>query len=238
LGTLAIIGFGSFVVASFVVGLRLLGVAMRTGETPELAIGSAFFASGGCGYGIIIAAMMIPGVPNSLLPIVMLAGTSAASLGALALAFGTRLIFRPADRWPWLMLAAVAIPILLSLGGRLLDLSRFPATEFVFWTFSFGSSLSYGWSAYEALRFYAMLRRRIRIGLGSAHLARRFLLWGIAGIAAVGIYACGAVNRFVDPTTMHPALIVMQAVFGLTAAIGIWFAFFPPLRARHEAVAA
>ena len=34
--TIAIIGFGSFVAASIVGGLRLLGIAMRTGKTPEL----------------------------------------------------------------------------------------------------------------------------------------------------------------------------------------------------------
>jgi len=238
LETLAIIGFGSFVTASFVVGLRLLAVALRTGKTPELATGSAFFAGGGCGYGLIVLAFGLRVVPVSMVPVVVLMGITAASVGAIALAFGTWRIFRPSDRWPLGVLAAVLGLLALSLGGRVLHLSQFPASDFVFWSFTAGSCLSYGWTSYESLRFCAMLRRRMRIGLATASMTRRFLLWGIAGIAAVGIYLCAAANRFLDPSTLHPALLLVQAVFGLTAAIGIWFAFFPPLRARREAIPA
>ena len=83
-----------------------------------------------------------------------------------------------------------------------------------------------------------MLRRRMRIGLANAELARRFLLWGIAGTSAMGIVISGGVNRFLDPTTLHPALLLLQAAFGLTAAIGIWLAFFPPRRVRRETISA
>ncbi len=235
---LAIIGFGSFVTASFVVGLRLLAVAMRTGETPELAIGSAFFAGGGCGYGLIVLAFGLRVFPQSMVPIVMLMGVTAASAGAVALAFGTWRIFRPSDRWPLLVLAAVGGMLAASLGSRVLHLAQFPASNFVFWSFTAGSSLSYGWSVYESFRFHAMLQRRMRIGLGSAEIARRFLLWGIAGSGAVGIHLLGVVNRFVEPERIHPVLLLLQAAFGLAAAIGIWFAFFPPLRMRRGATTA
>ncbi len=237
LGTLAIIGFGSFVTASLVVGARLLAIAMRTGKAPELAIGAAFFGGGGCGYGLIVVAYALRVLPEAVVPIAVLVGNTAASFGAIALAFGVWRIFRAADRWPLLLIAAIVVPLALSLGGRLMDIARLPASTFVFWTFTAGSCASYAWSTYESLRFHAMLRRRMRIGLADANLARRFLLWGIAGGGAVGIHVCAAANRFVDANGIHPALLLAQAVFGLAAAIGIWLAFFPPRRARNERAA-
>ncbi len=236
--TLANIGFASFVIASFLVGLRLLAIAMRTGKTPELAIGAAFFAGGGCGYGLIVLAFAMRVFPHSMVPIVVLAGNAAASFGAIALAFGIWRIFRPADRWPLWMLAAVVVPLALSLGARLSDLATVPAGPVVFWGFIAGSGVSYAWSTYESLRFHAMMRRRTRIGLATESMARRFLLWGIAGCSAVGIHVCAAANRFIDADGIPPGLQLVQAIFGLAAAIGIWFAFFPPLRARRESIPA
>ena len=238
LRALATICFGSFVISSFVVGLRLLAIAMRTGKTPELAIGAAFFAGGGFGYGLTVAAFAMGVFPESLVPILILVGNTSASLGVVALAFGTWRIFRPADHWPLLVIASVLIPLALAIGGRLHDLARVPAGPFVFWTFTTGSCLGYAWTGYESLRFHAMLRRRMRIGLASAELARRFLLWGIAASSAVGIHLCVALNRLVEIDGMNPGLLLLQAIFGLAAAFGIWFAFFPPLRARREATAA
>jgi len=74
------------------------------------------------------------------------------------------------------------------------------------------------------------------MGLASADIAQRFLLWGVAGSAAVGIHVCSAANRLLDPDTIHPALLIVQAVLGLSAAIGIWLACFPPRRGRRAAL--
>ena len=236
LGALSVAGFGSFVVASFLVGLRLLGIASRTGKAPELAIGAAFLASGGLGYGLIVLAFALHAFSAPVMPIAVLVGNTSASCGAIALAFGIWRIFRPADRWPLALTAVIVALLVVSFVGRLRNVAVVPAPAFVFWTFTIGSVASYAWSAFESLRFHAMLRRRMRIGLANADIARRFLLWGVAGSAAVGIHVCSAANRFLDPDTIHPALLTVQAALGLGAASGIWFAFFPPHRSRRTAL--
>ena len=234
MGALALIGFGSFVVASAVVGLRLLRIAIRTGEASELAIGTALFAGGGIGHGLIVLSFGLHAFSPSVMPIAVLVGNASASVGAIALVFGVWRIFRPADRWPQAVVAAIVALLLISLFERLRLLAMVPAPPIVFWTFTVASGASYAWSALESMRFHAMLQRRMRIGLADAAMARRFLLWGIAGSAALAIHILSVANRFLDPGTIAPALLIVQDALGLTAAIGIWLAFFPPRSARCE----
>lgn len=237
MGALAAIGFGSFVLVSAIVGLRLLRIAIRTGEAPELAIGTALFAGGGIGHGLIVASFALHAFPAAVTPIAVLVGNAAASAGAIALAFGVWRMFRPADRWPRLVIAAIVVLLVVSMLERLRNIGIVPAPPQVFWTITIGGAASYAWSAFESLRFHAMMRRRMRIGLADAAITRRFLLWGIAASAAVAIHVCAAVNRFLDPGTIALPLLLVQDALGLTAAIGIWFAFFPPRRrVRSEPV--
>jgi hypothetical protein len=230
LGALAVIGFGSFVVVSAIVGLRLLRIAIRTGEVPELAIGTALFAGGGVGHGLIVASFALHAFPAAMTPIAVLIGNAAASAGAIALAFGVWRMFRPFDRWPRIVIGVIVALLAISLLERLRNIGIVPAPPQVFWTITIGGAVSFAWSAIESLRFHAMMRRRMRIGLADAATTRRFLLWGIAASAAVAIHVCAAVNRFLDPGTIALPLLLVQDALGLTAAIGIWFAFFPPRR--------
>ena len=60
---LGLIGFGSFLTVSAVVGVRLLLLARRTRRLPELAIGLNFVLAGLIGYGLLIAAESLRVVP-------------------------------------------------------------------------------------------------------------------------------------------------------------------------------
>ncbi len=51
------IGFGSFLVASLVVGLRLVLLSRRTGQLPELLIGVGVLGIGPLGFGLSMIAM-------------------------------------------------------------------------------------------------------------------------------------------------------------------------------------
>ena len=55
------IGFGTFFVVSLVIGLRLLLLARRTGEVPELLIGLAVLGIGPLGYGLSMLAFVTAG---------------------------------------------------------------------------------------------------------------------------------------------------------------------------------
>jgi hypothetical protein len=103
----------------------------------------------------------------------------------------------------------------------------FPPPHFVFWPYALTGAAVYGWSVFESLHCCALMRRRARIGLADPMVARRFLLWGVAGGAALGIYLASMWSRVAEPEMMGPWTVALTSVLGLVAAVGISLAFFP-----------
>jgi hypothetical protein len=223
----AAVGFGSFVTASLVVGLRLLALARRTRELPELAIGTALFVGGGLGYALVVAAFALRAFPAPLVPVALVAGSFGTALGAGALALGVQRIFRPGAVWARVLWRGIAAVLALGFAGRMLDPTAVPAADWIFWSSTLASTAAYTWSALESLRWRRLVLRRARLELADPALARRFALWGLAAAAAVGIHLCGMANRLAGHTGIHPALLAVQSLLGLVAAVGLWLAFFP-----------
>jgi len=224
-----LIGFGAFVLASLVVGSRLLFVGLRTREMPELAIGTAFLAGGGIGYLLVVMALVLHVFPAAASELALHAGVFLIYVGTGATAFGVWRIFRPAEAWAGSLCFAIAGVLAAAFALRLLSPAGARAmSAWHFWPSTLAGTASYLWSGFEALRYHEQLRRRVRLGLSEPALARRFLLWGSGSVAAVGIHASSMVNRFIDPGTIGPAMLALQSVLGLVAAVAIWLAFFPP----------
>lgn len=233
MNALPVIGFGAFVAASFAVGVRLLLLAHRTRQAPELSIGVAFVAGGGFGYLLVMLSMGMQVLSGGAAAAALLAGAACMAIGAVALAIGVRAIFRPGDvlarRWIAILAAALAI----SLAGRLADPMRVPAAPWIFWTSTLASCFAYTWSAVESLHYAATLRRRVRIGLAEAWIAQRFALWGVAASAAVAIHVVSMYGRaHYGTAATPPSMLALSSLLGLVAAAGIWLAFFPPKRVR------
>jgi hypothetical protein len=231
----ALIGFGSFVLASGVAGVRLLALARRTRQGPEAALGAALLLGGGVGYLLMVLALDV--LPRPLAPPVLLAANVSLHSGALFLAIGTARIFRPEATWA--RGAALAIGAVLAGSDvlRFRDPGAIPPAAIVFWTSTLGSATAYAWSAAEAGRYWSLLRRRLRLGLVDAAVVRRMGAWAGACAAAVAMHAASAANRFVVSDGMHPAALAVSSALGLGAAVGLWLAFFPP-RARRTALGA
>lgn len=225
-------GFALFVLASLVVGSRLLLLAWRTGEVPELAIGVALVAGGGLSFPLLIGALSLASLSSPLSTLAIITGTFFGHLGAASLALAVRHIFRPDERWARGVQLGLTAILVVALAARARDPAAIPSPAQVFWPGMLASLASYAWSAFESFRLWSMMRRRVALGLGDPALARRFLLWGGAAAAACGIFACTMINRTLDPTQMHPTLLLAQTVFGATAAVGIGLAFFPVRRRR------
>lgn len=229
----ALIGFGSFVLASGVAGARLLLVARRTRQGPEAAVGAALLLGGGIGYLLMVLALDV--LPRPLAPPVLLAANVSLHAGAWLLAIGTARIFRPGAVWARCFVAAIGLTLAGSDLLRFRDPSAIPAPALVFWTSTLGSAAAYAWSAAEAGRYQALLRRRLRLGLVEPAVVRRIAAWAGACAAAVAMHAVSTANRFVVDGGMHPALLALSSLLGLGAAAGIWLAFFPPRRRRAAA---
>ena len=233
MAAISLIGFGSFVLASLIAGLRLLLLARRTRQAPEAALGAALFLGGGVGYLLMVLAHDV--LPRALAPMALRAATLCLHAGALLLAIGTAHIFRARDAWGRAAVAAIGLALGFSYTLRMWDVHTIPAAPAVFWTDTLGSASAYAWSAVEAGRYAALLRRRLRFGLADPAVARRIAMWSAACAAAVAIHVASGVNRFVVSEGTHPAVLAVSSALGLGAAACLWLAFFPHGRARAAA---
>jgi hypothetical protein len=225
------ISFGAFVLSSLVVGARLLLLARRTRQVPELAIGVSLFAGGGVGYALVMLSLGLRVLPPAWTPIGLIAGSFFTMLGACALLLGIRSIFRSWEPWALRLVIGLCAVLVLSFLGRFLDPYVVPSPPWIFWTTTLAGGAAYGWSAFESLHYAQRLRRRVRLGLADAAMVRRFVLWGVSGLGAVGICVSSIVGKLFA-NGVPPAQMLVNSALGLTAAVCIWLAFFPRKRVR------
>lgn len=230
---LAAIGGLSFVLASLVVGVRLLWLARRTRELPELAIGLALFLMGGVGYPLTAAARLASAWPDSLRGGVFALSLLCGLVGMVSVCIFNQRVFRAGDP---LARAAVVLVAGVEVGLLILQ-ALYPGmvagairNEGIGWRlFTAMHAVPIAWAAYESFRYAGMLSRRAQIGLADPVVVDRMRLWGISMLAALAINlaSTAAMLRGVDlATTTIGALII--APFGLVAAGCTWLAFLPP----------
>ena len=90
------------------------------------------------------------------------------------------------------------------------------------------------WSALEAFLYYAMLRKRIPLGLADPVVAGQIGLWGVAGSVMAGLSAFIIVCIFV--VQRHPLEMAgwtaLMSFAAIVVSVAMWCAFFPPQRLR------
>jgi len=223
----------AFVVVSAVVGTRLLLLARRTGAVPELALGLAFFMVGAIGYPLGLGAVL-PGMPTAPARALFAISQLATGVGSAAVFVFTRGVFRPEARWAtgivrlaaFVLAVQTAFSVERALGG---DPSQFAVPDLGFTVRQGVTAFSYGWTAIEALRYRALLLRRLEIGLAEVEVVNRFLLWAIAGVGAfTGSSTMSAVSLVGAMPWQDPLAISAVGLGGLTSAVCAWLAFMPP----------
>ncbi len=223
------LGFGSFILVSFVLAIRLLLLWRRTGEIAELAIGTSFLTGGGLGYGmwfVFTLAARQETAPETLHTLASIA-LGLTCLGALVNAAGVWRIFRAEDLRAALLVGTFTV---LCLAGWLSyvvapvgeTLPRFYATLLT-------AGATYLWTTAECIRLHVVLAKRARIGLVSPHLADRARLWAIAYAAVTVMIGSSFVAYLVlGPNVASPAVSSFQSLCGLVCAAHVWLGFFPP----------
>jgi hypothetical protein len=147
-----------------------------------------------------------------------------------ALYAGSWKIFRPQDQWPAVFvslgtgLACVWMIASLALTGT----SEWLAARSMLLLTVRGVGMV--WAAYECLRYSAMLRRRVAVGLGDPMIAHRIRLWGFSALAAflvimLDIASWGLSGQSLASTPMG---LHAMSMFGLFSVCAISLAFFPP----------
>jgi len=238
---LGLIGFGAFLSVSVVVGARLLLLARRTRKLPELAIGLNFVLAGAIGYALLLAAESLRLLPAPWDGRASFAGVTSISIGAGFVGLFSRAVFRPASPFAGVALAALIGWLLLGVFGswvlHVLGVASGLGGWLGRWAPNIGLLAAYGWSAFEPLRFQALMRRRMRIGMGDPLVANRLLLWGVGTGAIAAVAAIHLVAQLAGRYELPHSLVGVVSLLVLTTALCEWLAFFPP-RAWRERFAA
>jgi hypothetical protein len=235
---LGLLGVVAFSLACAVVGVRLLRVAARTRQAPELSMGAALVSSGAIGFPLLISSqvMMMRGGAPLAAHLLSGFGSVFTFLGYIGLLIGTWKIYRPAAQWPR---ALLGIASLIVVGACVTifanrDASPGSVREIAIWTGVAVGISTFAWSAGESFALYGQLQKRARIGLVEPAVVNRVLLWGVGSLAAVAMSAHGLVLRILTGPVVSDEMRLVSSALGMVAAIAIWLAFFPPAFYRRR----
>jgi len=232
----------AFIAGSALVSVRLLLLARRTRQEPELLLGAAIGCTAVLGYGVLIANLVLRGTtPPAEAPALTVflsgAGRTLHDFGvSLFLLFVLR-VFRRDAGWAKALVAGM---LALLWGGLVvgalngafryeLEAVGRPAwwCEYaVIWTYSI-------WSMVESYRYWGVMRRRVAIGLAEPLVANRFFLWGTGSLfTALATWTASIPYAYVGemPAALEitPMIRVLTAIAGIGSVSCSLFAFLPP----------
>jgi len=218
-----------------VVGARLLGLARQTRQLPELLIGSGVFVYSS----VALPALLIMGLPSLSLAAArffQLLQQSANFVTLSAVILFTWRVFRPDAAWARAgVVAGIALGLFASWGTVSVapeaqgasampeQVRPYVSLMVVVWA---GAFL---WTGLESLRFHAMMRRRLALGVGDPVVCNRFLLWAIWGLC------CGVLdllnlgyNLAGLDFSRHPAPLLTICASCLLSSAVWYLAFLAP----------
>jgi len=231
---LAAVSTLAFVLASAVIGARLLLLARRTRGLPELLLGLGLFCLGGVAFpvGVLLGTGLFEG--SAVLWLQAFAILPMGVSGISVLVF-TRVVFRADSRVGLAVAATLSLAWLAFLATGWLALWQSgeplpPVGGRVIARHAL-MLLGFGWTATESFVYFAKLRRRIPIGLADPIVANRILLWAMCGgCAALLNVVLVAVAIAGGDTLAAGPLRVLIALGGSGAAVCLLLGFFPPRR--------
>jgi hypothetical protein len=229
---LAALGGASFILASLVVGFRLLFLWRRTRGQPELFAAAAMLTVGPIAFGLFVPAVDLAERNAELSRLLYMAASCAATFGSAAVASFTLAVFHAgsaARNGAVVVIGTLVLSWIGIVATDDLDLRRLPGL----WrnANTFLQIAIFLWSSLESLAFWRMMRRRTHLGLADPLVTHRFALWGIAlGIGAANLSASfiGLVLRRAPIGATELAI----GVGGVIVALCLTLAFLPPRRYR------
>lgn len=220
----------AFLVVMTVLGLRLLVLAARHRQMPELLLGLSFLLGGSLGAAVEAGSMAAAGRidhAGALLGIGKLFGLT----GILANCAFTWWVFRRHDPRGLVAMGGVMLLVTAGFLGHLAS-GAFEGgairSEWFLLELT-GRLASPAWLGLEAFWYWRALRRRAALGLAEPVLVNRMLLWTVASATGVLCLLTSVPPRFLGPA--HPILafdMLVFAVTGIATATAYGLAFFPP----------
>jgi hypothetical protein len=239
LGLAAGLAVLSWYLSAVYVGWRLLKVGVRRDDAPARWIGTYLFAAMGLGSILISIPMgrgSLGGIAMTPVDRILVGlALTATVAGNISILTFTRRVFRRESAAAKAFAGAVTALLVVGAAGHCWT-TRFSwrLTAGFAVLYLAGTILSNGWSAVESLRYYGLMRKRLRLGLVEPLAVNRFLLWGIgAGAAAVMLFSTTLelqVQRLLTPAGIEAIRMFSlpaMSILGLACAGSYLFAFFP-----------
>jgi hypothetical protein len=231
-----VIGFAAFFVSSLAIGCRLLWLARRNRGLPELLIGLGILGIGPAGFALTIFAMLASAHPGLVLATLATAQLAISAGATSAYVFNWQVFRRDSRLAPAVIGLAVA-GFAVCFVGRWLHGGYTLPMRLDSWMLGTTANVivCMWWGSFESLRYYALMLRRVRLGLADPVVANRFLLWGI-GIGAAGVgSAVGSILMLLKGNAVREldASTLSNSLFGLLSAVSMWAAFLPPAAYRR-----
>jgi hypothetical protein len=239
-GIIAGIAQAIFLVTAFGVGGLLLQRAGRSGDPHQRLLGWHLILAMGVGYlllSIAVATIELGIAMNPTLRGALVGfGNLATGAGLFATLIFTRNVFRPES--PAANAAVWILSALMAGGFAVYGLTGgFPSASYESWgagTMMAGIVGTNLWVSWEPLRYHAMMRRRLKLGLAEPLVVDRFLLWGVGSASRLVLVLFGVGSalwvRHLDPgTALAFSNLVLggTSVCGLVASVAYWLAFHP-----------
>ncbi len=224
--------------------LRLLSLAARTRQAPELWCGLYFLgASFGLSLRVFGAGTQLE-MPDAAL-LANSIGHVGLAAGTCAMALFTQRVFHPesgrAKTFAGCIVAAIAGTTLWTFAG---DHVAAESSAAVIATNAF-RVVPTAWAFVESFRYWRSMRKRASLGLADPVITNRFLLWSIwtAGVSLMpamalslrlaAVVVLGDVDRAVQERSAYlpQVMSVVRATFLVitpTCALALMLAFFPP----------
>ena len=234
-----------FVAISAVVGTRLLLLSRRTRCKPELLLGMGVLGTAVLGYGVLIAAIVVRG-PEKLVAtraieqVLQGVGVVLHDVGVTCFVLFVLFTFRAGERWA-IGLAGLLLGSLWlgEIGWESQNHFRSATVGNAFWWLRYGVIWTYPlWAMIESYRYYALMRRRLALGLVDPMVANRFFLWGTGSLGTcLAIWVSSIPLLLVDDPvralTLMPPIQIATATVGVATVVVYYLTFFPPAAYRR-----
>jgi hypothetical protein len=230
--SLLVLSFGVLTVLALV-GLRLLVSGCVQRSIPELALAAFFLFGGAVTFGFDLAAREFLTDSLEWQSRFRTASNLGARVPAVAIALFTWRVFRPTNRWAALLFTMIAGSMLgLSVNHFVVGHAT-PGSGPAFWIGVLTTLVGLGWAMADSFAYYRSSVRRLALGLTTAVVSNRFLLWSIwSGTAMLILVAKVSSILLFDMdapfTPARGAVTVFQSTVGLTCVTALMLTFYPP----------
>jgi hypothetical protein len=232
----AVVPIAIFFGTAMVVAVRLLLLARRTRQIPELSLGIGLVLMSVVGLPLAALGRLPSTVGTPMGNAVFALGLSSACIGIALLFVFTASVFHSGRRSARSAVVVAAL-VMATIDLGLLQAASQGSTlaEILPHTRPWGIGViamvvvAFTWTGFESLGYYRQLRRRRAVGLADAVVTNRFLLWGIAGWTAVVL--CGSNVGFLlagKAILVEPLALYTMALCGAVMSATWYLTFFPP----------